>query len=359
MNKKFTFLISTLCFCFLSVKCMQEPTPNSLEDLIFDMNKYKIEPELPTDNINFKINPHMGDLIAHSFWVTQYIDRWLANQSSWIEPEFCYNFDKMLEQYTYNRNTEIINQSKTQENLWCNNFTERDKFLLFFAALLLNIGKAGIGIVEQPNEIQNIRNCKYTKNDDGSINFIDRRNYEIIGMQYILRDILNKTEYLQYIKLDGFAFNFKIFFERFELTLEEQKKVALLVGSHKLFTKVYSDAIDKRLNPHAKTSYNNFLIDLRLMASGAGLSDFCINKKMLEMIIALTVADLYARFFPVNQGASSCILPNFNFIQFPARRAYYETELQQRYSYCNNAIPAMYNARNEIIALLPNEVCIR
>ncbi|MCF7799626.1 hypothetical protein K9L05_04035 [Candidatus Babeliales bacterium] len=179
-------------------------------------------------------------------------------------------------------------------------------------------------------------------------------------MRYVLHDILNKTEYDTYVKVNGDIFDFNKLFSQLNLTPKEQKQVAFLIGSHKSHSVIFSQ-MDKRFGLPDKMSYREYLKKLKSIAIEAGLSKIDLDQKMFKMLIALLVADIYSMYFEidVNYGKSSFVLNEFRlmkprrpFFKIPNEKG--ETEEQYRYSFCNNLIPLVYKTHNKILTLLPD-----
>ncbi len=211
---------------------------------------------------------HRGDLYEHSMWVEQNLSRWAMGQDKpmdWVQQ-------------------------------WMVDFTEREKYLVALAGLLHDIGKAG-----DPD-------CsKYAlyRNDGDFISYYSKKGHEYTGFTYIMHDIGNAVQFKQgYLKKNGQPFNLKLLFDELHVIDQEQRLIAVLIGSHNLFSELV-------MKPKTAESNEKILIEkVKKLFCEAGLAPE-VTEKILSMIMVMNIADLYSTFFPVEQPGPSLVFGSF------------------------------------------------
>lgn len=186
--------------------------------------------------------------------------------------------------------------------VWCRTFTERDKYLMSVAAYYHDVGKFG----GDPSA------CAFQS--DGKIAFSLRPGHELIGFYYALAGILDDealravgqrlcdvhhidcAHLHEYILLSDQ--HMKNIFDWAGLTVDEQRLVAVLIGSHRVFTQVCMNApgFSGLLNVTNTLKPDEFVAFLRDLCAMAGLQTG-VDAKLVDMVITLTLADVHAVFF--------------------------------------------------------------
>lgn len=234
-----------LFFLFNSNIFLYSIQEEPLERLLNDMKLYKLDSQ---GNRYF----HAGDLYEHSIW-------------------------------TYNAMVEVLNSDLPYvQGL---NLTERQKEILALAALLHDIGKAG-----RKNLFDGTHprlHYEIIKDEEGTIKSItyypDRQEHPHICFDYAVKPFCiytgsyeNKHELGEYYMIDPETaqlspFDITELYEQFNLTSEEQKVFAILLGIHYEFGNVIGNKITveqflKLLDNFVKiTDYNQGVLDEELV----------------------------------------------------------------------------------------------
>jgi putative nucleotidyltransferase with HDIG domain len=171
-------------------------------------------------------HPHAGNLYEHSVWVALTIKQWFEDK-----------------------------------NLWCEGLDDADKELVIFAALLHDIGKAGDLIYSYPR----------------------KPNHPLDGFEYLLSKKNYKID-------DKNKFDFAQFFKVFNISDENKKIIAVLVGAHYLF----GDLLSK--NPTNKDSehFRWYIKNIEILAEKAELigKHDKINEKLVRLCVLTSAADV-------------------------------------------------------------------
>lgn len=259
-----SFFIKLLFFLLFAVffgRAEQVKAPNYLAHLNELLNDFK----------NYKTTSHhRGDLYEHSLWAEQYLSRWACGMgkdatNSWIFP--------LIEK-----------------------LTERERYLLAVAGLLHDVGKAGDPDCSKYQSF-------YKK--DNLIYYFSKKDHERIGFDYIMHDVIGSELYKRgYIKVDGTAYRLDVLLNELGLDKREQCLIAVLVGSHKIFSDLYCD-VEKKGNDAAYKGAKRKLKEL-LDAAGCLETDNVIN-----MVVLVTVADLHATYYPLEDDGESLVFGRY------------------------------------------------
>lgn len=311
----------------------------SLIKLLLDMGKYKVfrENEGSIAKGRLIMNSHHFHLLEHCMLV----DQFLANGVRYP-------------------NINNINL--------CENFTERILFILSVAALFHDLGKAGKADYEGEATAKNGTQYreKYSPGLDGMVYFQGKQPHEKIGAQYILHDLKDAATYPQYCMVEGSTLNFNILFGELQLTDTERKIVILLIWSHKHFPMVYNASLPEEKRDVPTITPENFFAEIQAMMDELGLDETALShgnvskKILLQMIIALTLADVLALYFELSEGNPSPVLGCF--IPVHQRREFYCKEINgklfdeytEMIGHCQRI---MARAKEWIPTLLNSEKC--
>jgi hypothetical protein len=152
--------------------------------------------------------------------------------------------------------------------------TEREKTVLAFAGLIHDVGKAG-----------DVQRLIYYRVLD----------HERIGFEFVMQGIQPGCSYKnKYQTVAGKSFPFDDLFKELCFSLEEQKQVAILIALHSAFTGVLMKGIeDTHLGVFAKLLFDT--------AHEAGC---VLSESLIQMVMAINIADVRAVYYPVEQGSS-------------------------------------------------------
>lgn len=183
-----------------------------------------------------------------------------------------------------------LDQNKNLCKNLCKNLDISFRHILFTAALLHDIGKAG-----QPNCLlapQSARDI-FKKNGD-EIFFISKEGHEQIGFEYIMHDLTNSDQFKQYKTVDGKTINFSQLLDEFELDESQKRMVAVLVGAHKMFDDVFLRDLYAHHNKESAEKIKTpkqFVQEIFELADKAGLPKNLQNKILVKMVCILTLAN--------------------------------------------------------------------
>lgn len=259
-RKQYAVLIMPLIFVFtfLFLLCDVYPVVSSAEsylnELFDDLKNYKT------------VSKHRGDLYEHSQWVERYLSRWAYGRGKNSETSYIFPLMEKL--------------------------THRQKELLAFAGALHDIGKAGDPDCSKYESF-------YKK--EGFIYYFSKKDHERIGFEYILHDVLNKEHFSQaYLKVDGKPYSFDLLFNQFKFTKQEQLIIAVLVGSHRIFSELFFN-LEKKGDFTAYDIAAKKLKNLIIRAA-CGQVDH-----LIDMVVLLAMADLYGTYYPLEFDEPSLI----------------------------------------------------
>ena len=249
---KFFFVFHAL-FAFTCYAAPHITMVPLLQVLLDDMKLYKLdsagEPYL-----------HAGDLYEHSLW-------------------------------TYNAMIELLeDNSPYAQDLY---LSEHEKEIVTLVALLHDVGKAG------REELFNHTHAKLhydvIKNSNGSVASItyyqDRQEHPRISFEYAVKPLLTdnnknytKRDYHLINKDTGTftSFDMKALYAQLDLTNEEQKIIAILVGIHYEFGNV----------KHGYITPAQFLTLLENLVKTVNYNDSVVNEKIIRLAILIQVADV-------------------------------------------------------------------
>lgn len=272
-----------LSLCFVcAMDAMETRTPSPVAALFNDALTYRMIDVPGKPKYRHRLDPG-----PHELTVGQFVEQLMAGEADWA------NF--------------------TDDGApWYQEFTERDKFLMALGAYYHDVGKFGVDLHE----------CTF---DGGKVVFSGRSGHELIGFYYALVGLLDEDSLRavrqrlhdfyginvsclhEYILLSGKPMN--NIFQGLGLTPDEQRLVAVLIGAHKAFTQVCENdsefsAVLESFHPILPEEFLAFLRDLKIMA---GLCPD-IDKKLLDMVIALTLADSRAVLFTVERFVPSQVI---------------------------------------------------
>jgi len=228
----------------------------SLPSLFEDMKHYRTT------------SAHRGDLWQHSIWTSQILGRWTRNVG-----------DPLLHDVI-----EILVKP----------LSPRDCYLVEVAGLVHDIGKAG--------DLDITKYEKTTRQGD-LIYYFSRDNHERIGFEYIIHDLPSMQSKIsrRYQKIDGEYINFYNLFTRMGISEEEQKVIAILVGSHKTFSLELSKPFEQLLKNTIAT-INSLAAEIHYIPENFN--------KLLAMVVLVQIADAYATFFSITTPGPSSLFDN-------------------------------------------------
>jgi len=234
-------------------KLLNERGFPKLAELFKDMSHYWIDDNL----LNEKDRPfiHRFQLVEHSLIVAEYC------KNGAVCP--------------------ILGQKR---NL-CDGLDKRQLEIMFFAGLIHDCGKAGVG--SKPQSFKR----DIFKIDEDKIKFISKYDHEMIGFNFILG-------FKKYKTVNDTSFNFNELCKELGLNDNEKKIVAILVGSHKWFDDVY--ARDLFAQPREGTKIvkpERFIENIFELAKKAKLPKELQNEDLIRMACILTLADNFAVLF--------------------------------------------------------------
>lgn len=247
-------MLITIAAFFVSCSCLAD---NTIGDLLNDMKHY------------VTTSKHRGDLWQHSIWTAQMLGRWARGCEQPIKG--CLPIKELI---------------------GCLN--AREVYLLEVAGLIHDIGKAGdLAFEKYPDVIRN----------GDTIFYCSRTGHERLGFEYILHDMpWAHDNYRAYQMIDGTYFNFHDFFHTLNISDDEQKVVAILVGGHGLLRDyVFAST------PETIVQKVHALVDaLNVLVCEAGYSKG-ITRALMSMWLLLQFADTYTSIFPVSDSCATAL----------------------------------------------------
>ncbi len=226
---------------------------DSVTSLLEDMKHYRTT------------SAHRGDLWQHSIWTAQI----LGHRTHHVDDSFLHDIIAILLQP----------------------LAARDCYLVEVAGLVHDIGKAG--------DLDITKYEKTTRQGD-IIYYFSRDNHERIGFEYIVHDLPSMQGKIAraYQKIDGDHINFYNLFTKLEISEEEQKVIAILVGAHKTLSLMLHEPFEKVLK--------NTIATIHSLADEIDYIPQDFNK-LLSMVALVQLADAYATFFPVTSPGPSSL----------------------------------------------------
>ena len=234
------FLIGILTLSGCSFfKQKQDPVP-AVQSLLNELSLYKLDNQKRL---------HAGDLYEHSLWTHYAATALIEEKSPWVA-----NF----------------------------NFSKRDKELLSLAALLHDIGKAGRS--DLFGGTHPTLQYRVAIDDSGKpvkITYTsDHEEHVAIGFDY-LTDLWAPLEQgRQFFSSRGIPLSFQPLFTQLNVTLDEQKIVAILVGMHYSFGRIL----------RGDMSFDDFLKELKRYAQFICYG--AIDERLLRLAVLVQVADV-------------------------------------------------------------------
>jgi putative nucleotidyltransferase with HDIG domain len=208
---------------------------HELDSLLSDMMVYKFK--------DWERRNQAGDLFEHSMWVHYAAQHLIETNSPYV----------------------LINLSA------------RDKKLLVLAALLHDIGKAGREDLYDGThatlayEIEHDDNDRITKITYG----FDNEEHCKVGFDYVIGKQSYRT-------ITGSNYDFKKLFHELDITENEQKLIAILIGIHFSFGNVNQKTM----------SFDQYLEKLKNLVEEADYNNGTIDAKLLQLAILIQVADV-------------------------------------------------------------------
>jgi hypothetical protein len=169
---------------------------------------------------------HSGDLFEHSVWVAKCINNWFKTKNYWVE-----------------------------------GLSDADRSIAVISGFLHDIGKAG--------------DLKYV--------YYDKHEHPRDGFLYLL----NKKKF--YVSKDE-CFNFDNFFKKLNISEDDRKLIAILVGIHWSFGGIVVKGV---YNGKSRTKvFTKFLNKLKLLVVEANYNNGLIDERLLRLAILINAADL-------------------------------------------------------------------
>lgn len=167
-------------------------------------------------------------------------------------------------------------------------WTKREKEIFCLAGLLHDVGKAGRSELFPPSEHKLAYEVEL-----GAHKTITKIGYKFdneehcqIGFEYLGNKFFNKNESFftsrQYMLCNGEVFNFDALFKDFNVSDDEQKEIAILVGMHFSFGNVKQGSM----------TYQAYLEKLQTFVNAVNYNDGQIDDKLLEKTIIIQVSDV-------------------------------------------------------------------
>jgi putative nucleotidyltransferase with HDIG domain len=233
----FLFMI-TLSGCSL-FKHKQEPVP-ALKTLLNELSYYKL---------NNEKRLHAGDLLQHSLWTHFAATGLFEDQTPWTSDY---------------------------------NFTKRDQELLSLAALLHDIGKAGRGdLFNGSHKTLQYRIALNDASKPTSITYSsDHEEHVQVGFDYLAELFFPLGKAPQFFSAQAQPISFQPLFTQLNITLEEQKLVAILVGMHYSFGKILRGDL----------TFDGFLNQMKQYATFVQYKN--INERLLRLCVLIQIADV-------------------------------------------------------------------
>lgn len=230
--------ILTLSGCSF-FKQKQEPVP-AVQSLLNELSLYKLDNQKRL---------HAGDLYQHSLWAHYAATGLIEDQSPWA----C--------DYT---------------------FSQRDKELLSLAALLHDIGKAGRNELfggTHPHLLYRLAvdpagiptQITYTS---------DHEEHVAVGFDYLTELWAPLEQGRQFFSSQGVPISFQPLFTQLNVSLEEQKLIAILVGMHYSFGRIL----------RGDMNLDGFLSELKQYAHFVRYQP--IDERLLRLSVLVQVADV-------------------------------------------------------------------
>lgn len=244
----FSFLVGVL---FLSCAVVSGASSRALDRLLDDMKLYKLD-----RGVNLGANPqnHPGDLYQHSMWVYNAAYDFIENQSPYAKG--------------------IV-------------LSDREKKVFCLAALLHDVAKAGR--IELFNKTHPKLAYNVERDDSGNIISVlytgDFQEHCVVGFEFLAGKFLSKDcDFISrnYVMHDGTYFDFDTLFEELEITQEERKLIAILVGMHWALGNLRQGTMTNQ----------DFLDKLKKFACAIDFQHGDIDYKLLRLAILIQVVDV-------------------------------------------------------------------
>ena len=217
----------------------QEPVP-TVKQLLNEFNLYKLD--------NQK-RYHAGDLYEHSLWTHYAATALIEDQSPWATAF---------------------------------NFTQRDKELLSLAALLHDIGKAGRGdLFSGTHPTLQYRLALDDAGKPTKITYTsDNEEHVAVGFDYLTELWAPLEQGRQFFSSRSMPISLQPLFTQLNVTLDEQKLVAILVGMHYSFGRIL----------RGDMTFDGFLKELVQYAQFVRYQP--IDERVLRLAVLIQVADV-------------------------------------------------------------------